>query len=182
MSYFTTQNLNRISWRCSINLKSFFKTAVRGFYKESNEYVVNWYDWKLSLEKSITSIDVHFVNITQPTYTKNGNEYQSFLVIRVPLNILHKLPFGSIWRKGKSKEKFELEHFTVTFNKASNLSYEHLNGTQNPIFNYKEYIHASDYERFAKDANNLLVIKQNNLNYIVHSLSFLWLITAILVS
>ncbi|WP_439294594.1 hypothetical protein [Lonepinella sp. BR2882] len=172
MSYFTTQNLNRISWRCPIDLESFFKKAVRGFYNENDEYVVNWYDWKLSLEKSITSVDVNFINITQPTYIRNDNEYQSFLVIRVPLNILHKLPFGSVWYKGKSKEKFELERFTVTFNKASKLSYEHLNGTQNPIFNYKEYIHASDYERFAKDANNLLVIKQDNLNYIVHPLSF----------
>ena len=118
MSYFNENNLERIYWYCSLNLEKYFEDKLlRGFYNKEHEYVATWYENRLSLDKSKTLVEVTFINLTKPTYINKdtGKEYQSFFVITLPINYLHKVPFGSIWRNGESKYKFKLKEFKVSF-------------------------------------------------------------------
>lgn len=128
MSYFDENNLEKVRWRCSLNLEKYFETHLRGFYNKENEYVATWYENRLSLDKSKTLVEVTFVNLTNPTYTdkKTGNLCQSFFRVALPINYLHKIPFGSIWKNGESEYKFKLKEFKVTFSKSEGLTYEPL--------------------------------------------------------
>lgn len=173
MSYFTTTQLERVSHQCTLNLEQYFKQGKYGFYDKEHEYVATWLNYKPILQGSNTLIEVSMVNLTKSTYIdKNKNiEKQSKLIILVPINMLHKIPFGSIWRAGRSKEKFLLEEFTVSFS-SETLQYKPLNHNINHPFDYKSYVHSSEHYFFGKDENNLLIINQDNLSYIVHPLHF----------
>ena len=70
MSYFDENNLERVRWHCSLNLENYFSKPLRGFYNEKHEYVVTWYENRLPLNKSKTLVEVTFINLTNPTYTK----------------------------------------------------------------------------------------------------------------
>ncbi|HDR1061153.1 TPA: hypothetical protein QB314_001971 [Pasteurella multocida] len=173
MSYFDENELPKVNWRCSLNLIEFFRSRVRGYFSPKDEYVVTWYDKKLSSGngESRTFVDVNLINLSEPTYQTQSGICQSFIVIRVPINYLHKIPFGSIWKNGKSKEKFQCEEFEVKFSKDHNLSYLPL-WKENHPFECDKYVHTSDLNRFRKDGNNLLVIKHDNLSCIIHPLHF----------
>lgn len=175
MSYFDENKLERIRWRCSLNLEKFFKDPLRGFYYGNCEYVAIWYKNRLSIESSITRVEVTFINLTNPTYKdkKSKKTCQSFFVVALPINYLHKIPFGSIWKTGESEEKFKLEEYKITFSKSKGLSYQSLwqNKNSHP-FEADKYVHPSNLERFKEDGNKLLVIKQDNYFYIIHPLHF----------
>ncbi|MDY2946599.1 MAG: hypothetical protein SOS93_01940 [Mannheimia varigena] len=173
MSYFDENNLLRVNWRCSLNLIKFFKSPIRGYFDSEAEYVVTWYDKRLSSGngESRTFVDINLINLSNPTYQIQNELLQSFIVIQVPINYLHKIPFGSIWEGGKSKEKFQCEEFEVKFSKDNNLFYLPL-WKENHPFECDKYVHTSDLERFRKDGNNLLIIKHDNLSCIIHPLHF----------
>ncbi|HDR1345635.1 TPA: hypothetical protein QB387_001912 [Pasteurella multocida] len=173
MSYFDENKLPRINWRCSLNLIKFFKSPVRGYFEPNAEYVVTWYDKKLSSGNGEhrTFVEINLINLSTPTYKTQNGLCQSFIVIRVPINYLHKIPFGSIWKNGEFKEKFQCEEFEVKFSKDHNLSYLPL-WKENHPFKCDKYVHTSDLDRFRKDGNNLLVIKHDNLSCIIHPLHF----------
>ncbi|MDG2953108.1 hypothetical protein [Exercitatus varius] len=177
MSYFDENNLERVRWRCSLNLEKYFENPIRGFYNKEHEYVVTWYENRLSLDKSKTLVEVTFINLTNPTYTdkETGNLCQSFFRVALPINYLHKIPFGSIWKEGESESKFRLKEFEVTFSKGQGLSYKPLwmNRTPHPLEAYK-YVHSSYLDSFKRDGNKLLVINPQNSNksYIIHPLHF----------
>lgn len=80
MSYFNENKLEKVGWRCSLNLEKYFEKPLRGFYNKEHEYVATWYENRLSLDKSKTLVDVTFINLTKPTYInkKTGEECQSF--------------------------------------------------------------------------------------------------------
>ena len=178
MSYFDENNLERVHWRCSLNLEKYFNKPLRGFYNEKHEYVVTWYENRLSLDKSKTLVEVTFINLTNPIYiNKNtGEECQSFFVIKLPINYLHKVPFGSIWKNGESEYKFKLKEFKVAFSKSEGLTYKPLcTDKQSPHpFEADQYVHSSYLDGFKKDRNQLLVIKSksNNKSFIIHPLHF----------
>lgn len=185
MSYFDEHNLERIQWCCSLNLERYCINPLRGLYDEKDEYVVTWYENRLSLNNSNTFVEVTFINLTTPTYCdkSSGEERQSFFAIALPINYLHKIPFGSIWRRGRSKYKFQLEEYNVTFSNKRGLRYQALwqSGKYNPFeaniphpFEADKYVHSSYLEYFKKDGNRLLVINQenDNLSYIIHPLHF----------
>lgn len=177
MSYFNENNLERVRWRCSLNLDKYFEKPLRGIYNKEDEYVATWYENRLSLEKSKTLVEVTFINLTSPTYTnkKTGNLCQSFFKIALPINYLHKVPFGSIWKNGESEYKFKLKELKVTFSKSKGMTYEPLwkNKESHP-FEADKYVHPSYLDSFKKDGNQLLVIKPKGegKSYIIHPLHF----------
>lgn len=176
MSYFDENNLERVRWHCSLNLENYFSKPLRGFYNKKHEYVVTWYENRLPLNKSKTLVEVTFINLTNPTYTnKAGKLCQSFFVVALPINYLHKIPFGSIWKNGESEYKFKLKEFKVTFSKNEGLTYEPLwkDKVSHP-FEVEKYVHSSYLDDFKKDGNQLLVIKSesNNKSFIIHPLHF----------
>ncbi|OZN24399.1 hypothetical protein CFY87_09140 [Actinobacillus seminis] len=178
MSYFNENNLERVRCCCSFNLEKYFEGGLLGgcCYKD-NEYVATWYENRLSLDKSKTLVEVTFINLTNPTYiNKNtGEECQSFFKIALPINYLHKVPFGSIWQNGESKYKFKLKEFKVTFSKSEGLTYEPLwiNKESHP-FEADKYVHSAYLKTFKRDGNQLLIIKPegDSKSYIVHPLHF----------
>ncbi|MGC6248921.1 hypothetical protein ACNO7P_10865 [Bisgaard Taxon 45] len=178
MSYFDKNNLERVRWRCSLNLEKYFEKPLRGFYNKEHEYVATWYGNRLSLDRSKTLVEVTFINLTKPTYiNKNtGKECQSFFVIKLPINYLHKVPFGSIWKKGESEYKFKLKEFKVTFSKSERLTYKPLwTDKESPHpFEADKYVHSSYLDDFKKDGNQLLLIQPegDSKSYIVHPLHF----------
>ena len=116
MSFFDENNLEKVLWRCLLNLEKYFKKPLRGIYDENNEYVAIWYKNHLSLEKSKTLVEVTFVNLSNPYLcNETGKTFQNFLMIVLPINYLHKVPFGSIWKNGESEYKFKFKEFKVTF-------------------------------------------------------------------
>jgi len=178
MSYFNENNLEKVRWRCSLNLEKYFEgEPLRGFYNKEHEYVATWYENRLSLDKSKTLVEVTFINLTNPTYInkKTGEECQSFFRIALPINYLHKVPFGSIWKNGESEYKFKLKEFKVTFSKSEGLTYKPLwiDKVSHP-FEADKYVHSSYLNSFKRDGNQLLVIKTKgkNKSYIVHPLLF----------
>ena len=176
MSYFDENNLERVRWRCSLNLEKYFSKPLRGFYNEKNEYVVTWYENRLPLNKSKTLVEVTFINLTNPTYTNKASKLcQSFFVVALPINYLHKIPFGSIWKNGESEYKFKLKEFKVTFSKNEGLTYKPLWKDQiSHPFEAEKYVHSSYLDDFKKDGNQLLVIKSesNDKSFIIHPLHF----------
>lgn len=178
MSYFNKNNLEKVRWRCSLNLEKYFEgEPLRGFYNKEHEYVATWYENRLSLDKSKTLVEVTFINLTNPTYInkKKDEECQSFFRIALPINYLHKVPFGSIWKNGESEYKFKLKEFKVTFSKSEGLTYKPLwmDKVSHP-FEADKYVHSSYLNSFKMDGNQLLVIKTKgeNKSYIVHPLHF----------
>ena len=178
MSYFDENNLDRVRWRCSLNLEKYFEgESLGGRYYKDNEYVATWYENRLSLDKSKTLVEVTFINLTNPTYInkKTGGECQSFFRIALPINYLHKVPFGSIWKNGESECKFKLKEFKVTFSKSEGLTYEPLwvNKEAHP-FEADKYVHSAYLKTFKGDGNQLLVIKPKgeDKSYIIHPLHF----------
>lgn len=178
MSYFDENNLKRVRWRCSLNLEKYFEKPLRGSYNKEHEYVATWYENRLSLDKSKTLVEVTFINLTNPTYTnkKTDEEYQSFFKIALPINYLHKIPFGSIWKNGESEYKFKLKEFKVTFSKSKGLAYKALwTDKESPHpFEADKYVYPSYLRTFKRDGNRLLVIKPegDSKSYIVHPLHF----------
>lgn len=178
MSYFNKNNLEKVRWRCSLNLEKYFEgEPLRGFYNKEHEYVATWYENRLSLDKSKTLVEVTFINLTNPTYInkKTDEECQSFFRIALPINYLHKVPFGSIWKNGESEYKFKFKEFKVTFSKSEGLTYKPLwtDKVSHP-FETNKYVHSSYLNSFKRDGNQLLVIKTKgeNKSYIVHPLHF----------
>lgn len=178
MSYFNENNLERIYWYCSLNLEKYFEDKLlRGFYNKEHEYVATWYENRLSLDKSKTLVEVTFINLTKPTYINKdtGKEYQSFFVITLPINYLHKVPFGSIWKNGESKYKFKLKEFKVSFSKDKGLTYKSLcSDKKSHPFEASKYVHSSFLNGFNGDGNQLLIIhsKDEDKYYILHPLHF----------
>lgn len=178
MSYFDENNLDRVRWRCSLNLEKYFEgESLGGCYYKDNEYVATWYENRLSLDKSKTLVEVTFINLTNPTYInkKTGGECQSFFRIALPINYLHKVPFGSIWKNGESECKFKLKEFKVTFSKSEGLTYEPLwANKESHLFEADKYVHSAYLKTFKGDGNQLLVIKPKgeDKSYIIHPLHF----------
>ncbi|WP_217896475.1 hypothetical protein [Pseudoalteromonas sp. JB197] len=179
LSYFNASHLEREEWFCSPDLSPFFeRNTVSGFLKKNHEYVATWYDYKLVTEKTNTLVAVKFIELTKPTYIgKNGDEYQSCVVVKVPINYLHKIPFGSIWLNGISNQRFKLQTYTVTINEdRNNLSIKSIAwarfNNETPSFEFQKYIHSSDINKFEWDKNQLLTIENDGVKYAIHPLQF----------
>ncbi|MBD1576382.1 hypothetical protein HC723_08020 [Vibrio sp. S11_S32] len=176
MSYFDSHQLEREEWRCSLSLLRFFESGkVGGFFYRESEYVAIWYYHRLATKQSNTLVEIKFVQLTNPTYiAKNGEERQSFLIVKVPINYLHKIPFGSIWVNGESKQRFKLQRYEVKINeKKQNLLIRSISDDAgNHPFKYRDYVHYNDIPKFEVDKNRLLIVTENDISFIIHPLQF----------
>ena len=176
--------LKRIQFDCRADLslhlnKSFF------FQKE---YAVIWYG-KIynnnARQHASKSVEVFFTELN------SGYETSALL----PVEIIPKVPIGSIWKDGKSCEKFDLENFSLailgeqevgaddaTSNERPNLKYinhfgvtrnlekseRYLNSNQNYAFDLNDY----PVRDIKNDTNTLLSIEYNDRTFVIHPLLF----------
>lgn len=140
MSHFFTKDSLREKYKNSFDISNYIKPHSQvdydtdansepdrnytvNHFNKNFEYVVVWYDKDFiaptnassssNSNGTVTYIDVLFANLTEPKYIKNGNEATSYLKLRIHINHIHKLPFGSIWKNGKSDERFVLNSYEV---------------------------------------------------------------------
>lgn len=145
MSHFFDKDKPRETYRNTFNITKYLKPSDKpdpdenansepyynstvGHFNKDFEYVVVWYKEDFisptnatSNRKSngtVTYIDVLFANLTEPKYIneKDNKKATSYLIVRIHINHIHKLPFGSIWKNGKSKERFILNTYEVEIN------------------------------------------------------------------
>lgn len=150
MSHFFTKDSPREKYKNSFDISNYIKPhsevdydtdansepdrnyTVKHFNKNF-EYVVVWYDKDFvaptnassssNSNGTVTYIDVLFANLTEPKYIKKWNEEEatSYLKLRIHINHIHKLPFGSIWKNGRSKERFVLDSYEVEIKNNYNI-------------------------------------------------------------
>lgn len=142
MSHFFDKNTPREKYKNSFDISNYIKPHSQvdydtdansepdrnytvNHFNKNFEYVVVWYDKDFiaptnassssNSNGTVTYIDVLFANLTEPKYIKKGSKEKatSYLKLRIHINHIHKLPFGSIWKNGKSKERFVLESYEV---------------------------------------------------------------------
>ncbi|MGO3737599.1 MAG: hypothetical protein ACTJFV_10875 [Moraxellaceae bacterium] len=140
MSHFFTKDSLREKYKNSFDISHYIKPHSQvdydtdansepdrnytvNHFNKNFEYVVVWYDKDFiaptnassssNSNGTVTYIDVLFANLTEPKYIKNGDEATSYLKLRIHINHIHKLPFGSIWKNGKSDERFVLNSYEV---------------------------------------------------------------------
>lgn len=222
MSHFFSKEQLREQYRNSFDISNYIKPntkpdfdsdfnsepdlnyTVRHFNKDF-EYVVVWYEKEFlspvnatsnrKTNGTVTYIDVLFANLTEPTYIrpKDGKEATSYLTLRIHINHIHKLPFGSIWKDGKSKERFLLKDYEIqidnnyeiySFAKAyrdmkrideidenPHQTLEEISEKDElinePPFDSKQYFDKiSSYDR-----NQLININNQEQNFVIHPLS-----------
>lgn len=155
------------------------------YFESDFEYVVVWYKREFTTlsnaDDAIVYVDIVFANLTQPTYPKkieNGvEESTSYLIVSVPINYIHKLPFGSIWKNGRSKERFSLDTYEVlvdnnyeiySYSKANrDIKYsEEEDRIRELPFDSEQY-----FDRVIPyDKSQLINITNNNQDFIIHPL------------
>lgn len=193
MNYFARENTNlaRIDYKNSYKIDNEIErlkeqSKSNYFYNEEHEYAVIWYGRELktrnNADDAIVYVDVELVNLTEPTYILKEKEYDAYITIEVAINYLHKLPIGSIWKNGRSKQRFDLpvyRNIEVTANNyeicsiAKATNYEKRKQQNNLEPNKPEvflpFVYSDYYERIYKfDRNQLIVINHNNQRYVIH--------------
>lgn len=199
MNYFARENANlrRIDYKNTYKIDNEVEklknvSKSNHFYNRDHEYAVIWYGREFksikNADDAVVYIEVELINLTQPTYTMTDRAtnrqttHSSYIKIEVPINYLHKLPIGSIWKDGRSKQRFDFsrhERIEVSKNnyriysigRAVNYEQRRLNGELLPDeeeyplpFDYESY-----YDRIYKfDKNQLIIIHHNDLKYVIH--------------
>lgn len=133
-------------------------------FHEDKDYTVVWYKEihnGYNLCNTTKSVEVVFVN------QKNG-----FRVNRkIPLVATSFFPIGSIWRNGRSSEKYKFDSFSICMKgDSSNVEYSRNSRTKKE----DTYINEDNYPVFGVDyeTNTMLVVSQDGVNYIIHPLIF----------
>lgn len=133
MHFFAKNHFKRENYKNSLNLDTILKKTKKFaesnddtsynsnyFYENTDEYVVIWYGEKVisnsNADDTIVFVDVFLANLTNPTYKyRDSDRYgDSYIRIQIPINYLHKMQIGSIWKDGESKERFALPVFDIT--------------------------------------------------------------------
>lgn len=131
---------------------------------EDNNYIVVWYREIHNSYNSLNtakSVEVIFVN------QQNGFEVRR----KIPLVATSFFPIGSIWRNGRSSEKYKFDSFSVCMKgDSSNVEYSRNSRTKKE----DTYINEDNYPVFGVDyeTNTMLVVSQDGVNYIIHPLIF----------
>lgn len=209
MHFFAKNHFNRENYKNSLNLDFILEKTLKFaevnnvssynsnyFYEDLDEYVVIWYGEQVVSKKNaddtIVFINVFLANLTNPTYKHKDSHKlgDGYITIQIPINYLHKLPIGSIWKNGESKERFALPTFDITVDNnyqihsigASNTTqsmkekgrwdkntekYEPYDGDVHRMpFDYRDY-----FDKIAKnDKNQFINIIDNEQKYALHPL------------
>lgn len=164
-------------------------------YKTKNEYVVMWYREQIvtqsNKDNALIYVDVLLADLTDPLYqfSKDDKIYvsDSFITVQIPINFLHKMPIGSIWLNGQSKERFVCETFDVEIEKNYQIysiyqalstqyfdKYGKSDGEGNAIpYNGDVYPTPFDFKQYFdkinnKDRNQLINIEYDGLKFVLH--------------
>lgn len=143
MSFFSTHHFERESYKNAFDFTNYADELERfgitvdtneeqikrslyksnHYYDDTHEYVVMWYREQIithtNADDAVIYVDVLLADLSKPTYEvldKKTNETitgDSYITVQIPINYLHKMPFGSIWQAGVSKERFVLETFDI---------------------------------------------------------------------
>lgn len=173
------------SFKIKYHIKRSCNSTIKHFENDF-EYVVVWYKREFTTfsnaDDAIVYVDVIFANLTQPTYLKETEdgpkESTSYLTVSIPINYIHKLPFGSIWKNGKSKERFSLDTYEILVNN----NYEiHSYSKANRDIKYSQEedrirelpFDAEQYfdKVIPYDKSQLINITNNNQDFVIHPLS-----------
>ena len=164
-----------------LNLKPTPPIQGSSWYFLSYEYIVVWYDSNFIFHQknSQAYVKIKLVNLRNPTYKKGELTYLSVLYITVPINILHYFFIGSVWKEGKPIKQVKLKEYLVTANQAfegkrDNVSYQPFYDKEkhkyNKPFSPNLYTIESDRNNYKYDQNQLVKIKQNGRDFIIHPL------------
>ncbi len=199
MNYFARENANlgRINYKNTYKIdKEIEKLKEQSksnyFYNQDHEYAVIWYGRQFKTKRNANDetiyIEVELINLTEPTYTfidretQEEKEHDSYIKIEVAINYLHKLPIGSIWKNGRSKQYFDLPRYqgievtkdnyeiysigkAVNYKERRQANKLALDEAEVSLpFEYENY-----YERIYKyDKNQLIIINHDDQRFVIH--------------
>lgn len=164
------------------NIKDFlnlvdFEEGVTGKFIYNAPYQVIWYKNLHNLGKGYINkqVDVVFVSST-------GYE----IIAKLPLELILKVPIGSIWRNGFIVDELDAGHYVFTLQEAIGESFKRTNveyisqfhekQTEKEIEGYKaKTILSKDIypvSNIDKETNTLIVVEQDGIKFVMHPLTF----------
>lgn len=172
----------------AFHIKGFLNSSCLN-YNDEDEFVVVWYETTFGTKNiggSVTTIPVLFLNINSNVefkYDKSIREWEdsdSVIKVSIPINYIHKLPIGSIWKKGIFQGNFAFKTYDVTFDPMRESSFSVYSIAESiwSIFNDKEEdkkkkpFETRGYLDFlTKDKNKLINIPYKGRNIVIHPIS-----------
>lgn len=158
-------------------------------YNDEDEFVVVWYETIFGSKNtgdSVTTIPVLFLNIDSnvefkyDTSIRQWEDSGSVIKVSIPINYLHKLPIGSIWKKGIFQGDFAFETYDVSFDPMRESSFSVYSIAESiwSIFNDKEedkkkkpFETRGYLDILTRDKNKLINIPYKGKNIIIHPIS-----------
>lgn len=170
------------------HIKSFLNGSCPN-YEDNDEFVVVWYETIFESESpdsSVTTIPVFFLNIDSTIefkYDKSNKEWEeseSVVKVSIPINYIHKLPIGSIWKNGVLQGNFVFNTYNVMVDPMQPSSFsvysiaeaiwsiynEKKENKKNKPFEVKGYL-----DILTKDKNKLINIPYKGKNIVIHPIS-----------
>lgn len=167
LDIFSEDRFKKICYLARTNINKYFKKDL-STYDVKAEYVVVWYG-RIYIVRGRRLIKVTFLNLDTGEQSKVG----------VPIEIILKLPIGSIWKEGKCDQKFDFESAFISID-ANN---EEVGGRPNLAYTNHFAVSKGDGEYLIdpklykvrdieKDGNTNLVIRKGTQNIIIPSILF----------
>lgn len=160
-------NYSRIDCLARINIQNYMRRDIGKYYNEETEYLVLWYGQIYYHRRKL--VQVYFLNC------QTNKQYN----IGIPIELILKLPIGTIWKNGRCHQKYDFETIFTTIDAhdneldaRANLSYTNHYGISK---NRGEYIlKPSSYpvKGLEKDSNTNLVIHNGTYNIVIPSVLF----------
>lgn len=157
------QNFKRVYHHGRFNIKD-YQLGDSSSFHEDTDYTVVWYKEihnGYNSSNTAKSVEVVFVN------QKNGFEVKR----KIPLVATSFFPIGSIWKNGRSSEKYKFDSFSVCMKgDSSNVEYSRNSRAKKE----DTYINEDNYPVYGigYETNTMLVVNQDGINYIIHPLVF----------
>lgn len=130
------------------------------------EYVVIWFGriFRGSNRKNaIKLIETIFLNLN------NGFE----VGVKLPIEVVHRLPIGSIWINGVTRQKYAFDDgIAVIQDKSRNLTYSNHFGISMNGGAFEFDLNNYPINNLETDTNTLLVINQGSHKVVIHPLTF----------
>ena len=130
------------------------------------EYVVIWFGRIFrgsDRRNAVKLIEVIFLNLN------NGFE----VGVKIPIELAHRLPIGSIWVNGVTRQKYDFDDgLAVIQQRSANLNYSNHFGVSKNNGKFEFDLNNYPVNGLEHDANTLLVINQGSHKVLIHPLIF----------
>lgn len=130
------------------------------------EYVVIWFGRIFrgsDRRNAVKLIEVIFLNLN------NGFE----LGVKIPIELAHRLPIGSIWVNGVTRQKYDFDDgLAVIQQRSANLNYSNHFGVSKDNGKFEFDLNNYPVNGLEHDTNTLLVINQGSHKVLIHPLIF----------